>query len=142
MNALAPIDAQLWSADQHPHLMGGKLPSGEIIFPMPQGDAAKDVEPYKLARHGKLWSWTSQDFLPKDPYEGPGSGENEGPPDFQPFLIGYVELPGEVIVESRIVDATLDDLELGMPMEFCIVPFNDTHTTFAFRPTGKAENSA
>lgn len=142
MNALAPIDAQLWSADQHPHLMGGKLPSGEIIFPMPQGDAAKEVEPYKLARHGKLWSWTSQDFLPKDPYEGPGSGENEGPPDFQPFLIGYVELPGEVIVESRIVDATLDDLELGMPMEFCIVPFNDTHTTFAFRPTGKAENSA
>jgi uncharacterized OB-fold protein len=142
MNALAPIDPELWSAGEHPHLMGGKLPSGEIIFPMPQGDAANDVEPHKLSRHGKLWSWTTQDFLPKEPYEGRGSGENEGPPDFEPFLIGYVELPGEVIVESRIVDAKLSDLKLGMAMEFCIVPFNDTHTTYAFRPQNLAEKNA
>ncbi len=140
--ALAPIDPQLWSPGEPPHLMGGKLPSGEIVFPMPQGDAANDVEPHKLARQGTLWSWTSQDFLPKDPYEGPGSGENEGPPDFEPFLIGYVELPGQVIVESRIVDATLGDLKLGMPMEFCIVPFNRSHSTYAFRPVQQAEKSA
>lgn len=138
MTALTPIDPELWSHEQEPHLMGGRLPSGEIIFPMPQGDAAKGIEPFKLSRHGKLWSWTSQGFLPKEPYEGPGSGEGEGPQDFQPFLLGYVELPGEVIVESRIVDATLDQLELGMPMEFCVVPFNDHHTTFAFRPENKA----
>ena len=116
--------------------MGGKLPSGEIVFPMPVGDAARDVEPYELSRTGTLWSWTSQGFLPKEPYEGPGAGEGEGPPDFQPFLLGYVELPGEVIVESRIVGASLEDLKLGMPMEFCIVPFNASHTTFAFRPAG------
>lgn len=140
--SLAPIDADLWSDEKQPHLMGGRLPSGEIIFPMPQGDAAKDVEPYKLSRQGKLWSWTSQGFLPKEPYEGRGSGENEGPPDFEPYLIGYVELPGEVIVESRIVDATLEQLELGMPMEFCIVPFNNTNSTYAFRPQQQAENNA
>ncbi len=142
MNALAPIDPQLWSSGDQPHLMGGKLASGEIVFPMPQGDAANDVEPYKLSRTGTLWSWTSQGFLPKEPYEGRGSGENEGPPDFEPFLIGYVELPGEVIVESRIVDATLEDLELGMAMEFCIVPFNNTHSTYAFRPQKLAEKAA
>jgi uncharacterized OB-fold protein len=134
MGALAPVDPDLWSNDGEPHLMGGRLPSGEIVFPMPQGDAAKDVEPVKLSRHGKLWSWTSQGFLPKEPYEGWGSGENEGPPDFKPFLLGYIELPGEVIVESRIVDATLEELELGMPMEFCLTPFSDTHCTFAYRP--------
>lgn len=138
MGALAPIDPELWSSDPEPHLMGGRLPSGEIVFPMPQGDAAKDVEPYKLSRHGKLWSWTSQGFLPKEPYEGPGSGPDEGPPDFVPFLLGYVELPGEVIVESRIVGAKLEDLKLGMPVEFCIVPFNDQYTTFAFKPAGDA----
>ncbi len=129
------IDPELWSDDAQPHLMGGKLPSGEIIFPMPQGDAAKDVEPHKLSRTGRLWSWTTQGFLPKEPYEGPGSGPNEGPPDFVPFLLGYIELPGEVIVESRIVDANLEDLSLNMPMEFCLVPFNASHDTFAYRPS-------
>ncbi|HEX5644376.1 MAG TPA: OB-fold domain-containing protein [Erythrobacter sp.] len=134
MIALKPVDPALWSEGPEPHLMGGRLPTGEIVFPMPQGDAAKGVEPYKLSRKGKLWSWTSQDFLPKEPFEGWGSGEGQGPPDFVPYLLGYVELPGEVIVESRIVDAKLEDLKLGMPMEFCIVPFSDTHCTFAFRP--------
>lgn len=137
MTALQPIDPDLWTAGDSPQLIGGKLPSGEIIFPMPQGDAARDVEPYPLSRKGKLWSWTTQGFLPKEPYEGIGSREGEGPPDFEPFLLGYVELPGEVIVESRIVDATLEDLSLGMPMEFCVVPFNAEHTTFAFRPAAQ-----
>ncbi|MHA7820496.1 MAG: OB-fold domain-containing protein [Erythrobacter sp.] len=136
------IDPDLWSDDAEPHLMGGRLPSGEIVFPMPQGDAAKDVEPYKLSRRGKLWSWTTQGFLPKEPYEGPGSGPDEGPPDFQPFLLGYVELPGEVIVESRIVGAKLEDLHLDMPLEFCVVPFNATHDTFAFRPATSAKSEA
>ncbi|MBD2843310.1 Zn-ribbon domain-containing OB-fold protein [Erythrobacter rubeus] len=136
------IDPELWSDDAQPHLMGGKLPSGEIVFPMPQGDAAKDVEPYKLSRQGRLWSFTSQDFLPKEPYEGPGSGPDEGPPDFQPFLLGYVELPGEVIVESRIVDARLEDLKLNMPVEFCIVPFNESYDTFAFRPITQPQEKA
>lgn len=136
------IDPKLWSDGAEPHLMGGWLPSGEIVFPMPVGDAADGVEPYKLSRRGKLWSWTSQGFLPKEPYEGPGSGPGEGPPDFQPFLLGYVELPGEVIVESRIVDARLEDLHLGMDLEFCIVPFNATYDTFAFRPLAATESKA
>ena len=41
MSVLTPIDPELWSSDAEPHLMGGKLPSGEIVFPMPQGDAAE-----------------------------------------------------------------------------------------------------
>jgi uncharacterized OB-fold protein len=136
------IDPNLWSDDAQPHLMGGRLPSGEIVFPMPVGDAAEGVEPYKLSRTGTLWSWTSQGFLPKEPYEGPGSGPDEGPPDFVPLLLGYVELPGEVIVESRIVGAQLEDLKLGMPVEFCIVPFNDRYDTFAFRPIATEERQA
>lgn len=142
MPALAPIDDQLWSNGDQPHLMGGRLPSGEVVFPMPQGDAAKDVEPYKLSRTGTLWSWTSQGFLPKEPYEGRGNGEGEGPPDFQPFLLGYIELPGEVIVESVIVDAKLEELSLGMAMEFCIIPFSEKNTTFAYRPQTKESASS
>lgn len=138
------IDPDLWSDGPEPQLMGGRLPSGEVVFPMPMGDAAAGVEPYKLSRRGKLWSWTSQGFLPKEPYIGPGSGPGAngdgGPPDFQPYLLGYVELPGEVIVESRIVDARLEDLHLGMELEFCIVPFNAQYDTFAFRPVAQTES--
>ena len=79
-----------------------------------------------MSREGKLWSWTRQDFKPKPPYDGPE--------EFEPFLVGYIELPGEVIVESHIVGSTLEDLKLGMPMEFVIVPFDDKRSTYAFRP--------
>lgn len=124
--SLSPIAEGLWTAEAQPRLIGGRLPSGKIVFPYPQGDAAQGVEPYALSRHGKLWSWTSQEFKPKEPYDGPE--------DFEPFLLGYVELPGEVIVETRIVDANLADLTLGMAMEFVVAPFDDARSTYAFRP--------
>lgn len=130
MSVLTPIAEDLWTNEAEPRLIGGKLPSGTIVFPMPAGDAAEGVDPYPLARRGTLWSFTRQDFRPKSPYEGPG----ETPLDFVPYLLGYVELPGEVIVESLIVDAKLEDLSIGMPMKLAIVPFNSQHTTFAFRP--------
>lgn len=136
------IDPNLWSDDPEPHLIGGRLASGEIVFPMPVGDAAEGVAPYKLKRRGRLWSWTTQGFLPKEPYIGPGAGPGEGPEDFKPFLLGYVELPGEVIVESRLVDCQLADLHLGMELELCIVPFNARYDTFAFRPVSISEAQA
>ena len=140
MSTLEPIASELWTRGDEPRLIGGKLPSGEIVFPLPTGDAAKGIEPWPLARRGTLWSWTRQDFRPKSPYEGPSTG----PHDFKPYLIGYVELPGEVIVESYIVDAELGDLKLGMAMEFALTPFDATRATFAFRPeeTGRPEQSA
>lgn len=126
MSALAPIAPGLWTDEAEPRLIGARRADGEIIFPVPSGDAAALVEPVALLRKGTLWSWTTQGFEPKEPYSGPQP--------FQPFLIGYVELPGEVIVETRIVDASPADLVIGMPMTFVVVPFDDTRSTYAFRP--------
>lgn len=123
---LQPIAAGLWTDEPSPRLIGGRLPSGKVVFPMPTGDAARDVEVYPLSRNGTLWSWTRQDFRPKEPYSGPEA--------FEPYLLGYVELPNEVIVETRIVDAKLEELKLGMAMEFVIAPFDDHRSTYAFRP--------
>lgn len=123
---LEPIAANLWTDEAEPALIGGRMPSGKIVFPYPSGDAAEGVDLVRLSRKGTLWSWTRQDFQPKEPYEGPEP--------FVPFLLGYVELPGEVIVETRIVDAVLEDLKLGMPMEFVVAPFDATRSTFAFWP--------
>ena len=58
-----------------------------------------------LPRRGRLWAWTTQDFPPPSPpYAGP-TGK-----DFVPFGVGYVELPGEVKVETRLTESDPDVL--------------------------------
>ena len=61
--------------------------------------------------------------------------------DFVPFGVGYVELPGEVKVETRLTESDPDALTLGMEMELVVVPFRTDDdgnevVTFAFRPVG------
>jgi uncharacterized OB-fold protein len=130
MSAAMPVAEGLWTDEAQPRLIGGRhRRTGEIVFPMPGGDAAQHFEPVPLSRTGTLWSWTSQDFRPKSPpYAGPEA--------FTPFLLGYVELPGEVIVETRIVGARLAELKLGLPMELVLTEFAPGRSTFAFQPLG------
>ena len=102
MSDLLPIADGLWTDEADPHLIGGRRKSdGEIIFPMPDGDAARDYDAIPLSRTGTLWSWTIQSFRPKSP-------PFVGPDEFTPFALGYVELPGEVIVETRLTRMTKD----------------------------------
>lgn len=130
MSTVLPVATGLWTDEAAPRLIGGQhKASGEIVFPMPDGDAAQHYDPVPLSRTGSLWSWTSQDFRPKSPpYAGPEA--------FSPYLVGYVELPGQVIVETRIEGATLADLKLGMAMELTFTEFAPGRSTFAFRPAG------
>lgn len=126
MNApipLPPIAENLWTDE--PRLIGGRKANGEIIFPW-SANLAEPMEQIPLSPRGTLWSWTSQEFQPKPPYQGSEP--------FKPYLVGYIELPGEVIVESHIVGATIDQLQLHMPMELVIIDFNGSSSTFAFRP--------
>ena len=92
----------------------------------------------ELEPTGTLWSWTIQGFPPKSP----PYAKVETPATFEPYGVGYVELAGQVKVESRLTVADPDRLEIGMPMELTIVPFmeneaGDTVMTFAFAPTGE-----
>jgi uncharacterized OB-fold protein len=94
-----------------------------------------------LPRRGRLWAWTTQDFPPPSPpYAGP-SGK-----DFVPFGVGYVELPGEVKVETRLTTADPDVLRDGMEMELTLVPFRtdadgNEVVTFAFAPVESKESA-
>jgi uncharacterized OB-fold protein len=125
MVSLTPIAPGLWSDEAEPRLIGGRRKSdGKIIFPMPSGDAAKAYEPVPLSRRGKLWSWTIQGFEPKVPYSGAQP--------FRPFGVGYIELPGEVIVESRLTVTT--GLTIGMEMLLVIEDFDGARSCFAFQP--------
>ncbi len=92
------------------------------------------METVELADHGTLFTFTTQGFLPKEPYTGP---ENED--DFAAYAIGYVELPGEVMVETRLTEPDPAALEIGMPMRLVIVPFRTEPDgtevmTYAFAP--------
>jgi uncharacterized protein len=125
---LAPIAPGLWTDEAEPRLIGAQhRESGQIIFPTPDGDAAAAYDAVPLAREGTLWSWTIQGFEPKEPYTGPKP--------FVPYGVGYVELAGQVIVETRLT--TTAGLKIGMPMRLVIEPFGE-RATYAFAPVGDA----
>ena len=123
---MQPIAPNLWSEGPEPQLLGARDADGKLVFPIPEGDAAKGMKVVKLSRTGTLWSYTKQEFKPGPPYDGPE--------EFEPFLIGFIELPGEIIVEGHIVETTLEDLKLGMEMELVITAFDDRRSMYAFRP--------
>lgn len=121
----------LFTGDEPPRLIGGRdRGTGRIVFPCPERD---DFEPVALGRTGTLWSWTVQRYRPKSPpYVGPEA--------FEPWILGYVELPGETIVEARIVDAEVDDMAIGMALELTEIALDpaadDPQMIPAFQPTG------
>jgi uncharacterized OB-fold protein len=130
---MRPIAPDLYvETPDGPRLLGGRRKSdGKIVFPLPPGAERAYFEPIQLAQQGTLWSWTIQRFRPKTP---PYTGDDTDR-DFKPFALGYVELPGEIIVESRVEFGDLTP-RIGAPMRLDIAPFNQAGATYLFRQTG------
>jgi uncharacterized OB-fold protein len=139
MNGVAarrPIAAGLFTDE--PRLVGSRCGAcGVVTFPAQGGCprcGAEAMERRELEPRGTLWTWTSQDYLPKWPYAGPETEE-----DFGGYLLGYVELPDGVRVETRLVDVDREDVRIGMDLELVLIPFGaDPDGTevvaYAFRP--------
>jgi uncharacterized OB-fold protein len=108
-----------------PALLGSECSvCGTVAFPAQAACprcTSTDVVERALARRGTLWSWTVQRFRPKSP-------PYAGPEEFEPYGVGYVELPGEVRVEARLTLST--GLRIGMEMELTMI----SEAAFAFRP--------
>jgi uncharacterized protein len=117
-----------------PHLIGGRRKSdGRMVFPKPQGSEAEGYEPVRLSPEGRLWSFTVQRFRPKSPPYAGADDESS----FKPYALGYVELAGQVIVESRIETEDFASLSVGMPMRLKLVPFRKAGgdvLAYAFEP--------
>ena len=130
-------DVFTWPSDE-PRLIGGRCPAcGAVTFPV-QGSCARcgsvDVEQHLLPRRGTLWTFTTQEFLPKEPYAG-----GETPETFRPYGVGLVQLGDEVRVEGRLTEADPARLRIGMEVELAVVPFRVEEDgtevmVFAFAP--------
>lgn len=114
---------------------------GAIAFPV-AGSCARcastQVEMIELPRRGRLWTWTVQRFMPKTPYR---SSETEL--TFVPFGLGYVELPGALRVESRLLENDPGKLSIGAEMELVLYthrvePDGTRILNYAFAPVGVA----
>ena len=130
-------DVFTWPADE-PQLIGARCNRcAAVTFPFQPSCprcGAVDMERRLLPRHGTLWTWTTQEFLPKEPYAG-----GETPENFRPFGIGLVQLGDEVKVEGRLTESDPAVLRIGMEVELAIVPFRVEEDgtevmTYAFAP--------
>jgi uncharacterized OB-fold protein len=127
------VDASLFCEGDTLALAGSRCRScATVTFPRQVSCprcAGTDVEAHALAGDGTIWAFTEQLFPPKSPYAVQGA-------DFRPYVVGYVELGGEVIVESRILGASAS-LRIGQAVTLvteAFVPGSDV-VTFAFTPT-------
>jgi len=141
MTKAIPVAPDLFEETAHGVcLIGGRRKAdGRYVFPLPSGVSAAPFDRVRLGRTGRLWSWTVQRFRPKSPpYAGPPE-----PGPFVPYAVGYVELPGQVIVESRLAVEDFSTLRLGLPMEAVAEAFaagedGGMVATYAFRPVAEA----
>jgi uncharacterized protein len=133
-----PVAEGIFTQGSEPRLIGGRCTTcGVVSFPRADGCAncaGVAIESHELPRHGTLWTWTVQSFLPKNPPYGKESAKT-----FEPYGVGYVDL-GEVKVEARLTVADVGVLRIDMPLEMVLIPFttdddgNDV-LTFAFAPS-------
>jgi uncharacterized OB-fold protein len=129
-------DVFTWPS-REPQLIGSRCGKcAAVTFPAQSGCprcGSIEMERRLLPRRGTLWAWTTQEFLPKEPYAG---GETEA--TFKPFGVGLIQLGDEVKVEARLTEADPEKLKIGREMELTIFPFRmdgDTEVvSFAFKP--------
>ena len=126
-----------WPADE-PHLIGGRCDGcAAVTFPNQASCprcGSTGMRERLLPRRGTLWTWTTQEFLPKEPYAGGETKET-----FRPFGVGLVQLGDEVRVEGRLTISDPEKIRFGMEVELVIIPFRtDPDGTevlsYAFRP--------
>ena len=131
-----PEGAFTWPSDD-PELIGGRCDDCTgVVFPnqtsCPRCGSLAMAE-HRLPRRGRLHTWTTQSFLPKEPYAGPETDET-----FAPWGVGLIQLGDEVRVEARLTEADPEILEFDMEVQLVIVQFREdddaTTVTFAFEP--------
>ncbi|MEZ5143495.1 MAG: OB-fold domain-containing protein [Acidimicrobiales bacterium] len=121
-----------------PQLIGARCDAcGAVTFPFQSSCprcGGETMRRHLLPRQGTLWTFTTQEFLPKEPYAGGETLET-----FRPYGVGVVQLGDEVRVEARLTESEPANLHIGMEVQLAIVPFRTEPDgtdvmVFAFEP--------
>lgn len=112
-----------------PQLLGRHVPRPALLRPL----HGRRRRRHLLPTCGPRGVFTIQGFPPKTPFLAAEERR------FTPYGVGYVDLGGEVLVESRLAARSVEELRTGMDMELAIDPFftgadGEPVLTFAFKP--------
>lgn len=135
-----------WPSDA-PRLLASRCTAcGNHMFPVQQSCSrcsGASTETVELGRRGTLWTWTVQSYPPKAP---PFAG-NDDPATFVPYGVGYIDIDGQLLVESRLTVSDPEQIEIGMELELVVDPLfvnddGDEVVTFAFAPIATLAESS
>ena len=133
-----PAVEGLFTLDDEPHLIGGRLPaSGGYCFPLHLGGAdprhpGEVAEEVLLSRRGRIWSFTNSAYPPPPPFVLTEP--------YQPVVVAAVELEVEkMVVLGQVAPGwTVDDLRVGDQVELALgVLYEDDdheYLTWQWRP--------
>jgi len=119
------------SPDERPQLIGSRCKAcGEVFFPKRLICAhcyGQDVEEISLSGKGELYTYTIV-RAPTLGYQGP-----------IPFVVGQIELPEGLTIQSILTGCEPESLEIGMPMEITLGKLEEDEAgneivTYMFRP--------
>ncbi len=120
--AKSPAIEGWYTLDENtPHLLGSRCNKcGTFFFPKQAGYCrnpncdSTEFSEVKLSRTGTLWSYTNACYQPPAPFVAPDP--------FEPFTIAAVHLEAEqmVILGQVVAPITVEELEIGMPMELVL----------------------
>jgi uncharacterized OB-fold protein len=134
-----PIAEGVFTMSDEPQLIGSQCPEcGVVSFPAVDscpGCPSEKVEEVLLPNRGTIWTFTTQEFRPKDPYIGPEPKDQ----DWQPYGVAYVDLGDVVKVEARLTESDWHKLKIGQEVKMVLIPFGTDDdgneiVNFAFAP--------
>lgn len=118
--------------------------SGTYFFPPERvmsrapGFADSELVDVELSGTGTLWSYTDAQYQPPAPFVAPAD-------PYEPYCLAAVELAEErmVVLGQVVAGVTVDDLQVGMPMELVadVLNTDDEHTyvVWKWRPARAAD---
>jgi uncharacterized OB-fold protein len=126
-----------------PRMLASRCPACDALaFPVQAGCArcgSVDLQAEELPPHGIIWTWTSQEFMPKSPpYAGPQAAGA-----FTPYYVGFVEVAGGLCVEARLTGFAARKPRIGEQVTLVVLPFRTDEAGNevvipAFAPAGLA----
>jgi hypothetical protein len=123
-----PAVAGWFTTDDPPFLLGSRCRGcGVVAFPPRSGGCPNpqcrgtEVDEHRLARTGRVWSYTDARYQPPPPYVSPSD-------PYRPFVLAAVELDADgLVVLGQMVDGCdVDTVHVGQAVELVVEPLLET----------------